>query len=90
MPAELLLGLFEQLLIALEDATLLAVRLEQLVQVLAQPSLNRDGLFERQGRRARFGRDRRLDRRCFRSGRGNRRHRFFRGLRPPGQPLRHG
>src|SRR2546428_1579158 len=34
--AELLLGLLEQLLVALQDTALLAVRLEKLVQVLAQ------------------------------------------------------
>ena len=46
--AELLLGLLEQLLVALQDTPLLAVRLQKLIQVLAQAGLNCDRIVERQ------------------------------------------
>ena len=55
MPAELLLGLFEQLLVSLQDAALLAVRLEKLIEVLAQAGLNGTGVVERKVRRPGFG-----------------------------------
>src|SRR5207249_1897409 len=102
LAAQLLLGLLEQLLVALQDAALLAVRLEKLIQVLAQAGLDRAGIVERQvrspGFRRKVGRPPRrsgggrrvLWRRCLGCGRLDRGRRFFRGLRPPGQPLRHG
>ena len=46
MPAELLLGLFEHLLVALQHTPLLPVRLEQLREIQPQPCLGRTSLLQ--------------------------------------------
>src|SRR5256884_1370655 len=47
LAAQLLLGLLEQLLVAFQDAALLAVRLEKLIQVLTQAGPGPAGILER-------------------------------------------
>src|SRR3989440_7678566 len=96
LAAQLLLGLLEQLLVALQDAALLAVRLEKLIQGLAQAGLKRAGIVQRQVRspgveREGGGPPRRaggggpaLLRRGLWGGRLDRGRRYFRGLRPAG------